>query len=119
MAGKGGLRKKGDFAGMKRSRWQRRQSRNRILAGALLAVALAGLQFRLWFGDGGVFAVFELHDAIDAQQGENERLYARNRELEAEVNDFRTGLEAIEFRARRDLGMVRRDETFYQIVERR
>ena len=119
MAGRGGLRKKGDFAGMKRSRRQRRQSRNRILAGTLLAVALVGLQYRLWFGDGGVFAVFGLRDATEAQQEENERLYARNRELEAEVTDLKTGLESIEFRARRDLGMTRSDETFYQIVERR
>ena len=119
MAGRGGVRKKGDFAGMKRSRRQRRESRIRILAGALVAAVLVGLQYRLWFGDGRVSAVFALRDAVEEQREENERLYARNRELEAEVNDLRIGLEAIEFRARRDLGMTRRGETFYQIVERR
>ena len=119
MAGSGSVWRKGDFGGVKRSRAQRRQSRNRMLAGVVLVAALAGLQYRLWFGDGGVTAVFELRGAISAQKQENERLYARNRQLEAEVIDLKTGLESIEFRARRDLGMTRRDETFYQIVERR
>ena len=119
MAGTGSLRKKGEFAGMKRSRRQRRRSRNRVLAGTVLAAVLVGLQYRLWFGDGGVAEVLELRGAIGAQQQENERLYARNRELEAEVIDLKTGLESVEHRARRDLGMTRGDETFYQIVERR
>ena len=119
MAGSGSVRRKGDFSGVRRSRAQRRQSRNRMLAGAFLACALVGLQYRLWFGDGGLNAVMDLRTAIEAQHEENERLYARNRQLEAEVIDLKTGLESIEFRARRDLGMTRRDETFYQIVERR
>ena len=65
--------------------------------------ALVGLQYRLWFGDGSVRDVFSLREAIESQQNENERLYARNRQLEAEVKDLRTGLESIEHRARRDL----------------
>ena len=119
MAGSGSVRRKIDFGRVKRSRADRRRSRNRILAGALLVFALIGLQYRLWFGDGGVTAIIELRGAIDSQKEENERLYARNRELEAEVIDLKTGLESIEYRARRDLGMTRTDETFYQIVERR
>ena len=119
MARTDSLRKRSDVGGVKRSRTQRRAARNRMLAGALLVAAFAGLQFRLWFGDGGVTEVIALRGAIDAQREENVRLYARNRELEAEVIDLKTGLESIEFRARRDLGMTRKDETFYQIVERR
>ena len=119
MARKASLCGKVGFAGMKLGRQQRRWVRNRVLVGALLATLLAGLQYRLWFGDGSVAEVVNLRAAIEAQQEENERLYARNRELEAEVFDLKTGLESIEHRARRDLGMTRKDETFYQIVERR
>ena len=97
----------------------RRQARTRILAGLFLAAAIASLQYRLWFGDGSVAEILDLREAIEAQREDNERLYARNRELEAEVIDLKTGLDAIEYRARRDLGMTRKDETFYQIVERR
>lgn len=100
-------------------RTRRRRNRIGVLAVVLLGTVLAGLQYRIWFGDGSVSEVLDLREAIEAQRGENERLHARNRELEAEVTDLRTGLESIEYRARRDLGMIRGDETFYQIVERR
>ena len=116
MAGTGSLRGTGGYAGLKR---MRRRVRLRVLAGLLLAAAVAGLQYRLWFGDGSVAEVMELRAGIEAQREENRRLYARNRALEAEVVDLKTGLESIEYRARRDLGMTREDETFYQIVERR
>lgn len=116
MAGIGSLRGTGGYAALKR---MRRRARLRVLAGLLLAAAVAGLQYRLWFGDGSVSEVLDLRAAIEAQREENQRLYARNRALEAEVVDLKTGLESIEHRARRDLGMTRADETFYQIVERR
>ena len=116
MARTGSLRGTGGYAALKR---MRRRVRLRVLAGLLLAAAIAGLQYRLWFGDGSVAEVMELRAGIEAQREENRRLYARNRALEAEVVDLKTGLESIEYRARRDLGMTREDETFYQIVERR
>lgn len=116
MAGTGSLRGTGGYAGLKR---KRRRARLRVLAGLLLAAAIAGLQYRLWLGDGSVLEVMGLRAAIEAQREENRRLSARNRELEAEVIDLKTGLESIEYRARRDLGMTHQDETFYQIVERR
>lgn len=116
MAGTGSLRGTGGYAGLKR---KRRRARLRVLAGLLLAAAIAGLQYRLWLGDGSVLEVMGLRAAIEAQREENRRLSARNRELEAEVIDLKTGLESIEYRARRDLGMTHEDETFYQIVERR
>ena len=116
MAGTGSLRGTGGYAGLKR---MRRRARLRILAGLFLAAAIAGLQYRLWFGDGSVLEVKNLKETIEVQREENERLYTRNGELEAEVVDLKSGLESIEYRARRDLGMTREDETFYQIVERR
>ena len=116
MARTGSLDERSAFAGMRR---RRRRARIRFLAVMVLGAVLAGLQYRLWFGDGGVSEIVDLREAIEVQRGENERLYARNRELEAEVVDLKTGLESIEYRARRDLGMTREDETFYQIVERR
>ncbi len=61
--------------------------------------------------------VRELERAIAAQREENESLRERNRALEAEVNDLKTGLDAIEERARSELGMIREGETFYQVVE--
>jgi cell division protein FtsB len=97
----------------------RRRARLRTLAGLFLVVAIVGLQYRLWFGDGSFWEVMHLQETIGVQRAENERLYTRNRELEAEVVDLKGGLESIEYRARRDLGMTREDETFYQIVERR
>jgi cell division protein FtsB len=81
--------------------------------GALLIV----LQGPLWFGNGGVFALKELRRELTQQHHENQRLRERNLALGAEVLDLKLGLEAIEERARAELGMVRRGETFYQLVE--
>ena len=83
----------------------------------ILVLLLAVLQFRLWVGDGSLAEVWRLRQAVQQQSTENERLRARNAELEAEVRDLKQGLEAVEERARRELGMVREGETFYQIVE--
>ena len=83
----------------------------------VLVLLLAGLQYRLWVGDGSLAEVWRLRQAIEQQRTENERLQARNAELEAEVRDLKQGLEAVEERARRELGMVGEEETFHQIVE--
>lgn len=83
----------------------------------LLLVALLGLQWSLWFGEGSWRYVQELQDAKRLQQVENERLRSRNRALEAEVEDLRSGTEAVEERARRDLGLIREDEVFFFPVE--
>ena len=83
----------------------------------LLTVVLAVLQYRLWVGDGSLAEVWQLKREIATQEGENEALRSRNRLLEAEVVDLKQGLEVIEDRARRELGMVRHDETFFQIVD--
>ncbi|MDX1592729.1 MAG: cell division protein FtsB [Gammaproteobacteria bacterium] len=84
---------------------------------AFLVLLLLVLQFKLWFGDGGLLEVRKLREEIAAQQAENEELRERNAALEAEVTDLKQGLAAIEERARSELGMVVRGETFYQLVE--
>ena len=83
----------------------------------LLAALLIALQARLWFGDGSVPEVWRLEEAIAAQQAENRRLEERNAALAADVRDLRDGLAAVEERARRELGMIRRGESFYRVVE--
>ena len=83
-----------------------------VLTGLLLA-----LQYPLWLGKGSWTRVWELDRQVAAQRDVNARLKARNDALDAEVVDLKQGLEALEERARLDLGMIRRDETFYQLVE--
>ncbi len=83
---------------------------------AVLIVLLALLQFKLWFGEGGFADIRRLEQRVTEQERENALLEQRNRELEAEVDDLRQGLEAIEERARSELGMVKEEEEFYQVV---
>jgi cell division protein FtsB len=87
----------------------------RIIAGLLLT-ALVVLQYRLWASPGGMREVWRLEKAITVQVEENERLEQRNKTLAAEVRDLKEGRTAIEERARTDLGMVKSNETFFQIV---
>lgn len=84
---------------------------------ALLAVVLL-IQYRLWMSPDGVREVMQLRDAVAAQQAENDTLMRRNRELAAEVRDLKQGYVALEERARSDLGMIARGETYYQVVPR-
>ncbi len=86
---------------------------------AILVVVIILLQLKMWFGEGGYRDVQRLAERVEAQARENEILAQRNRELQAEVEDLRQGLEAIEERARSELGMVKEDEQFYQVVPRR
>jgi cell division protein FtsB len=83
---------------------------------AALAVAVLLLQYRVWFSEDGVREVARLNQAVATQQAENEALAERNKQLAAEVRDLKTGMEALEERARSDLGMIARNETFYQVV---
>ncbi len=87
-----------------------------ILRYLLLGLLLA-LQYPLWFGGGSVPTVWRLYQQVQAQETENARLRERNQALIAEVMDLKHGLDAIEERARGELGMVRQGETFFQIVE--
>ncbi len=83
----------------------------------ILALVLAGLQYRLWVGEGSFAQVKELGEQIAEQKSENERLLERNRVLEAEVMELKKGMETVEERARHELGMVRDGETLYQISQ--
>ncbi len=87
----------------------------------LLAILLTGLllliQYPLWLGKGGLLRVWEMERQIAAQRETNDRMRARNEALDAEVGDLKQGLEAVEERARNELGMIRRDEVFFQVLE--
>jgi cell division protein FtsB len=85
-----------------------------ILAGILLA-----LQYPLWIGKGSWMRVRELDRQLAEQRANNARLKARNDALDAEVRDLKEGSDALEERARMELGMVKRDEVFYQVVQGR
>jgi cell division protein FtsB len=82
-----------------------------------LVILLLYLQYRLWLGDGGLLELWNVHQEVEAQREENARLRERNEALNAQVLDLKQGLDAIEERAREDMGMVKQGETFYQIVE--
>ena len=86
---------------------------------AALAVAIILLQYRIWLSEDGVRQVTRLRQSVASQRSENEQLTERNRQLAAEVRDLKTGLDALEERARSDLGMIARNETFYQVVPAR
>ena len=81
-----------------------------------LAALIVLIQYPLWLGRGSWFRVWEVDQQIRAQRDTNRRLQARNNALEAEVSDLKVGLDAIEERARNELGMIRQDEIFFQIV---
>lgn len=84
---------------------------------ATLVGLVALIQYPLWLGKGGWLRVWEVEREINAQQTVNSRLKARNGALAAEVRDLKQGLEAIEERARSELGMIKQDEIFIQLVD--
>jgi cell division protein FtsB len=88
----------------------------KLLTLALL-VLLGAIQYPLWIGKGGWLRVWEVDQQIEAQIEVNGRLKARNAALDAEVRDLKQGLEAIEERARSELGMIRHDEIFFHLLE--
>ena len=83
----------------------------------LLVSLLALVQFRLWVGEESLAEVWRLRQAITQQSSENVLFKSRNQRLEAQVRDLKNGLEAVEERARLELGMVRKDEIYFLIVE--
>lgn len=74
------------------------------------------LQYRLWFGDGNLLALYRMQGHIETLRAEVEKRQQRNAALEAEVRDLKQGSDAIEEQARYDLGMIRRGETFVQVI---
>ena len=87
-------------------------------AGILLAgVALAGLQYPLWFAEDGLLGLFRARQEATEQENENAALRERNRRLDAEVQSLKEGDEEIERLARSELGMIGPDEKIYLLVE--
>lgn len=81
-----------------------------------LLTLLAGLQLKLWHGEGGRAEVEELRQAVRQQEKLNAELRRRNADLAAEVEDLKTGEAAVEERARQELGMIKPGEVFYRVV---
>lgn len=84
---------------------------------AVLVVLLVLLQTKFWFGESGTRQVQQYQRRIEVLRKELKEVQSRNATLQAEVDDLKTGMAAIEERARRDLGMIRKNETFFQIIE--
>ena len=78
---------------------------------------IAVLQFQLWIGDDSVRSLNLLEDQVAEQKSINMSLEERNKKLEIEIVELKTGVEAIEERARSELGMIEQGETFFLIVE--
>lgn len=83
----------------------------------ILIVLLLMLQYPLWLGKGGWLKVQDLHRQVEAQQQINGKTEVRNGLLDAEVRDLQQGTEAIEERARSELGMIKNDEIFFQVLD--
>ena len=83
----------------------------------ILVILLIALQVHLWTGQGGLRDVWLLEKRVAEQKAENAQLKKRNETLSAEVEDLKHGDEAIEERARAELGLLKPGETFYQVVE--
>ncbi len=81
----------------------------------LFVAAILALQYPMWLGKGGWLQVRETGRQVELQREANAKLKARNEALDADVRDLKTGSEAIEERARSELGMIRNDEVFFQI----
>ncbi|MEH6626314.1 MAG: cell division protein FtsB [Motiliproteus sp.] len=86
---------------------------------ALLVMLFFGLQYRLWLGEGNLPSVWALQQAINQQQSEIDKLTFRNQALKAEVDDLKKGLSALEERARSELGMIRKGETFFLLPDKK
>jgi cell division protein FtsB len=86
------------------------------ILGAILVALIVLIQYPLWLGKGGWLRAWHLDQEVSKQKAKNQQLETRNAGLAAEVRDLKQGTEAIEERARYELGMIRPDEVFFQIV---
>lgn len=87
----------------------------RLIVVALLFM-LMGLQYKLWFGGDSIPKWFQTDKKLNQRGVENQQLMARNRALEADVSELKSGEQALEERARYELGMIKEDETYYHFV---
>lgn len=83
----------------------------------ILILIFLGLQYRLWFGEPSLPQIWQLEEAISEQKRINQQLLEQNKRLEAEVADLKRGLSALEERARSEMGMIGKGETFFQVIE--
>ena len=83
----------------------------------IFVILIALLQYPLWLGKGSWLRVWDLSRQLATQQEKNGALKARNETLDAEVRDLKSGRAAIEERARSELGMIKQDEVFYQVLD--
>jgi len=83
----------------------------------IFVILIALLQYPLWLGKGSWLRVWDLSRQLATQQEKNSALKARNETLDAEVRDLKSGRAAIEERARSELGMIKQDEVFYQVLD--
>ena len=81
----------------------------------VLAALIVALQYPMWLGKGGWLQVREYDRQLAEQREQNAKLKARNEALDADVRDLKNGYEAIEERARSELGMIKQDEVFFQL----
>ena len=83
----------------------------------VLILALIGLQYKLWLGDGGLLQWGKLEKKIACKNLENEKLRSRNLALDADIAELKSGDQALEEQARYELGMVKKDEFYYQFID--
>ncbi|MBA2656607.1 MAG: cell division protein FtsB [Tatlockia sp.] len=83
----------------------------------ILLLALAGLQYKLWLGDGGLLHWTNLEKKLAKQETENKALQSRNLAINADIAELKSGDQALEEQARFGLGMVKKDEVYYQFVD--
>ena len=82
-----------------------------------LIIALVVLQHKLWLGDGNVLQWINLEQKLEDHKQENDKLAARNKALEADIKELKSGDQALEEQARYELGMIKEDEIYYQFVD--
>ena len=83
----------------------------------ILIFVLLGLQYKLWLGDGNVYALRDVENKNKEQADRNQKLQQRNQSLVAEIAELKSGQQALEEKARDDLGMIKPGETYYHLVE--
>lgn len=87
------------------------------LATLIIVIVIAFLQWPVWLGKGSWATVLQLQDELGHQREANQKLKARNDSLNAEVLNLKTGYDAVEERARSELGMIKQDEIFFQVLK--
>lgn len=87
------------------------------IAISILVILFVWLQYKLWFTDGGLVELWDSREAVAEQKSSNQQITEKNQALSAEVDDLKLGVAALEERARNELGMIKEDELFFQVVD--